>query len=119
MVESKAWDESREEIEALLSRLKSTMWLGTNEELAGRIEHLPHDLRSIWPKLAYIDFTVDKLVMLEQILKFLDHPELKIPHKRQTKKVLTSLKALVEMIPEVEEKTNRIILSLRKGSFEM
>ncbi|SPF35305.1 conserved hypothetical protein [Syntrophobacter sp. SbD1] len=118
MVESKAWDESREEIESLLSRLKSTMWIGTNEELAGRIEHLPHDLRSIWPKLAYIDFTVDKLVMLEQILKFLDHPELKIPHKRQTKKVLTSLKALVEMIPEVEEKTNRIILSLRKGSFE-
>ena len=118
MVESKAWDASREEIQSLLSRLKSAMWLGTNEELAGRIEHLPHDLRSIWPKLAYIDFTVDKLTTLEQILKFLDHPDLQIPHKRQTKKVLTSLKALAEMIPEVEEKTNRIILSLRKGSFE-
>lgn len=118
MLESDAWEESREEIQSLLSRLKSAMWLGTNEELAGRVGHLPGDLRSIWPKLAYVDFTVDKLTTLEQILKFLDHPELKIPHKQQTKKVLTSLKALVEMIPEVEEKTNRIILSLKNGSFE-
>ncbi len=118
MAESNAWEESREEIQSLLSRLKSAMWLGTNEELAARIKHLPDDIRSMWPKLAYIDFTVDKLAMLDQILNFLGHPELEIPHKQQTRKVLTSLKALVEMIPEVEEKTNRIILSLRNGSFD-
>ncbi|HIJ67968.1 MAG TPA: hypothetical protein HPP57_00520 [Deltaproteobacteria bacterium] len=118
MVESKAWEGSREEIQSLLKRLKSAMWLGTDEELASRIEHLPEDIRSIWPKLAYVDFTVDKLMTLDQIIEFLDHPELKIPHKQQTKKILTSLKALVEMIPEVEERTNRIILSLKNGSFE-
>ena len=118
MVESDAWEESREEILSLLGRLKEAMWLGTNEDLPCKIEHLPDDLRSIWPKLAYVDFTVDKLTTLEQILKFLDHPELKIPHKQQTKKILTSLKALAEMIPEVEERTNRIILSLKNGSFE-
>ncbi|MGO8943975.1 MAG: hypothetical protein ACLQJ7_09915 [Syntrophobacteraceae bacterium] len=118
MAESNAWEESREEIQSLLKRLKSAMWLGTDEELARKIEHLPEDIRSIWPKLAYVDFTVDKLMTLEQILEFLDHPELKIPHKQQTRKVLTSLKALVEMIPEVEERTNRIILSLKNGSFE-
>jgi hypothetical protein len=94
------------------------MWLGTNKDLASRMDHLPDDLRSIWPELAYVDFTVDKLMTLEKILDFLDHPDLKIPHKQQTKKILTSLKALVEMIPEVEERTNRIIHSLRNGSFE-
>jgi len=118
MVESKAWEGSREEIQSLLKRLKSAMSLGTDEELASRIEHQPEDIRSIWPKLAYVDFTVDKLMTLDQIIEFLDHPELKIPHKQQTKKILTSLKALVEMIPEVEERTNRIILSLKNGSFE-
>jgi len=118
MGESNAWQESREEILSLLSRLKGAMWIGTKEELAGRVQHLPDDLKSIWPKLAYVDFTVDKLTVLDQILRFLDHPELKIPHQLQTKKVLTSLRALVEMIPEVEEKTNRIILSLKNGSFE-
>jgi hypothetical protein len=119
LVESDAWEASRQEIQSLLSRLKGAMWLGTNEKLAERVEHLSNDLRSIWPRLAYIDFTVDKLAMLDQILKFLDHPQLRIPHKQQTKKILISLKALVEMIPEVEEKTNRIILSLRNGSFEI
>jgi signal recognition particle subunit SEC65 len=118
MVESDLWEPSREEILSLLGRLKEAMWLGTNKDLASRMDHLPDDLRSIWPELAYVDFTVDKLMTLEKILDFLDHPDLKIPHKQQTKKILTSLKALVEMIPEVEERTNRIIHSLRNGSFE-
>jgi hypothetical protein len=118
MRESDVWEQSRDEILSLLGRLKDAMWLGTSKDLASRMEHLPDDLRSLWPKLAYVDFTVDKLKTLEQILDFLDHPGLKIPHKQQTKKILISLKALVEMIPEVEERTNRIILSLRNGSFE-
>lgn len=114
-LESNAWDNRREEIQSLLGRLQDAMWLGTDEDIAGKMVHLPEDLKTSWPKLAYTDFTVDKLVVLEQILQLLDHPDLKIPHKQQTKKVLTSLKALVEMIPEVEERTNRIILSLKNG----
>ena len=118
LVESHVWEPSREEIQSLLARLKDAMWLGTSEELGRRVSHLPDDLRSIWPRLVYTDFTADKLMLLDQILDFLHHPELKIPHKLQTRKILTSLRALVEMIPEVEERTNRIILSLRNGSFE-
>ncbi|MDR3556785.1 MAG: hypothetical protein P4L55_18690 [Syntrophobacteraceae bacterium] len=118
LLESDAWEESREEIGSLLERLKISLWLGTNEKLAHRLAHLPDDLKAVWPKLAYMEFTVDKLTELERIIKFLDHPDLKIPHKQQTKKILTSLKALVEIIPEMEEKTNRIIFSLRNGSFE-
>jgi hypothetical protein len=108
----------REEVKSLLRRLKEALWIGMDEELAGKIEHLPADLRSVWQKVAYVDFTVEKMDSLDQILRFLDHPDLKIPHKQQTRKVLTSLRALAEMIPEVEEKTNRIIDSLKKGSFD-
>jgi hypothetical protein len=115
LLESNAWDSRREEILALLGRLHNAMWVGTDEDIARKMKHLPEDLKAVWPKLAYTDFTVDNIVVLEQILKFLEHPGLKIPHKQQTKKVLTSLKALVEMIPEVEERTNRIILSLKNG----
>jgi hypothetical protein len=115
LMESTQWDSSREEINSLLGRLRKAVWLGTDEKLAGKVEHLPEDLRNIWPKIAYTDFTADKVALLEDILKFLDRPALDIPHKQQTKKVLTSLKALVEMIPEVEERANRIILSLKNG----
>ena len=36
MVESDAWEASREEIMSLLGRLKEAMWLGTSEELLAR-----------------------------------------------------------------------------------
>jgi hypothetical protein len=54
--------------------------------------------------------------VLEEIIRFLDHPALEIPHRQQTRKILTSLKALVEMVPELEERANRIIYSLKNGS---
>ncbi|MEN6438406.1 MAG: hypothetical protein ABFD97_07475 [Syntrophobacter sp.] len=115
LLESKVWDSCREEIQSLLDRLPKALWVGTNQELTKEIRHLPEDLKNAWPRLAYTDFTVDKVLVLDEILKLLDHPDLSIPHKQQTKKVLTALKALVEMIPEVEERANRIILSLKNG----
>ena len=112
---SPVWESDRSEIEQLLGRLAKCIWMGTDEALAGKVDHLSPHLRAQWPKLAYVDFSVDKMIVLQEILEFLENPELDIPHKHQTKKILTSLKALAEMIPEVEEKANRIICSLRNG----
>jgi hypothetical protein len=116
LMESDAWADSRSEIQRLLESLQKAIWMGTDSQLALKINHLPEDLKKIWPRLAYVDFSADKLQVLDEILQFLEHPALRIPHKQQTKKILTSLKALAEMIPEVEERANRIILSLRNGS---
>ncbi len=110
------WDEDEEEIRELLEGLQKVIWIGMDKDLALRVEHLPPDLRAVWPKLAYTDFRADKMQVLEEIMYFLDHPSLDIPHQQQTKKILTSLKALVEMIPELEERANRIIYSLKNGS---
>ncbi|ABK19124.1 hypothetical protein [Syntrophobacter fumaroxidans] len=116
LMESDAWAESRSEIQRLLDNLQRAIWMGTDSRLASKVNHLPEDLKAIWPRLAYVDFSADKLPVLDEILQFLDHPALTIPHKQQTRKILTSLKALAEMIPEVEERANRIIHSLRNGS---
>lgn len=109
------WTEHRTEVEQLLSKLERAIWIGMDESLAHKVSHLPSELKAKWPKLAYVDFNVEKSELLDQILEFLDHPALDIPHKHQTKKILISLKALVEMIPEVEERANRIICSLKNG----
>ena len=58
----------------------------------------------------------DNLLVLEDILKFLENPALPVPHRHQLRKVLKHLKVLVEALPEVEERANRIILSLRYGN---
>jgi len=109
------WNEHKDEIEGLLFKLEGAIWMGMDESLAHQVNHLSPDLKAKWPKLAYMDFNVEKAEVLNEILDFLDHPDLEIPHKYQTKKILTSLKALVEMIPEGEERANRIICSLKNG----
>ncbi len=111
-----AWAQEEGEIQRLLERLERAIWVGMDKDLARRVEHLPADLRTAWPRVAYIDFKADNMAVLEEILHFLDHPALAMPHRQQTKKILTSLKALVEMIPELEERANRIIFSLKNGS---
>jgi hypothetical protein len=110
------WKVEEEEIRRLLEQLESAIWIGMDRDLAQRVEHLPPDLRSAWPRLAYVDFRAENMSILEEIIHFLDHPSLEMPHRQQTKKILTSLKALVEMIPELEERANRIIFSLKNGS---
>lgn len=109
------WGEHKDEILTLLESLDRAIGLGTDKDLALRVTHLPEDLRTSWPKLAYMDFTADKVRVLDEVLGLLNHPELDIPHRWHTRKILTALKGLVEIMPEVEERTNRVISSLRNG----
>lgn len=114
--ESCEWDGERERIHELLNRLDVVTAMGMDDRMAEGVSHLPGDLKAMWRRLAYTDFTADKMDLLEEIIAFLDHPALDIPHRYQSRKILTSLKALAEMIPELEERANRIILSLKNGS---
>ncbi len=59
---------------------------------------------------------LNNLFVLEEILQLLENPALPVPHKHQMKKTLKYLKVLVEALPEVEERANKIILSLRYGN---
>jgi len=116
LTECDVWKDDSEEIRELLNRLEQRFWMGLDERLALGVRHLPDDIKAQWSRLAYTDLTVDRVFIVDEILRFLDHPALDIPHKQQTKKVLRSLKALAEMIPEVEERANKIIYSLRNGN---
>jgi hypothetical protein len=110
-----AWDGNREEINSLLGRLESALRVGLNRDLARNVNHLPRELCEAWIGLAYVYISSENLFVLEEILKFLDNPLLPVAHKHQIKRVLKYLKVLVEALPEVEERANKIILSLRYG----
>lgn len=106
----------KSEVDGLLERLKGALWRGMSPELASGLLKLPAPIRQKWPELAYTQFGADNPSLIEEILKFLELPELSMPHKAQIAKVLKSLKALAELMPEVEERANRIILSLKNGA---
>ena len=116
LTETDVWHDDREEVQKLLSQLEKVIWRGMDRGLIAEMHHLPEELRDNWSRFAYLEFTADKVCILEEVMEFLQHPGLDMPHKHQTRKVLGSLKALVEVIPEVEERANRIIYSLKNGT---
>lgn len=116
LLESDRWEASREEVAELLEKLERRIWLGYDKALVNQMEHLPEDLKTLWPTIAYVDFNVDKMTVLDDILRLLEHPNLKIPHKYQSRRILTALKALAEIIPEIEKRANRIMFSLKNGN---
>ncbi|WP_448382757.1 hypothetical protein [Desulfosoma sp.] len=114
--ECAVWEDQRREIEDMLKRLKEAVWVGTDRSVADRLKHLPEEVRTLWPQLAYVEFSADKLPLLEQVLALLNHPGMDVPHKKHTQKVLSCLKALAEIIPDMETRTNRILDFMRNGT---
>ena len=115
LASSRAWEEHREEIEQLLDRLQQAIWIVVDQEVAQKLVHLPADLRMMWPKLAYTQFSADNSIVLEEILTLLEHPVLSIRQKHQMKKALSSLRVLLRTISGIEEQANRVIYSLKNG----
>ncbi len=111
-----AWESDRAEIESLLERLSQAIRLGTKKEIISRLTGLPEEIREQWPRLVYSHFTGDQAQLLGEVIKLLNHPQMPLHHRHQFAKAFRSFKALAEVVPEVEERANRIILSLRYGS---
>lgn len=115
LAECQAWEVYKEEVPLLLTHLEDAIRLAGDEELAKRMVHLPEDLRVQWPKLAYTEFSTANLGLLGDVLRLLEHPELDIKHKQQLSKLLTSLKALADITSLIEDRMNRMLLSLKSG----
>jgi len=113
LTSSRAWDGYEEEILHLIERLKWTLWVVTDPQLAQRMDHLPEDVRTRWPELVYTHYSAGNFALLEEIFWLLDHPTVAIRHKQQIKKALSALKVLIDIISRVEESANRVVLSLR------
>jgi len=110
------WDSCKDEVVQLLERLEKAFWLVLDKGLALKMEHLPAELKTSWPELAYTQFSANNRSSLEQALNLLEHPELNIEHKLKVKKALSSMKVVVDTIARVEDQTNNMLLSLKNGT---
>jgi len=109
------WNQSA--IESLLDRLANALPTGMNYDFSKKIDGLPSELLGQWSKLAYVQITSGNLFQLDEVIQLVEHPVLPVSHKEQMLRVLKSLRAIVHTIPEVEEKTARILESLRFGTW--
>lgn len=109
------FQERKEEIHALLERLESSTQAVLDESLADKLEHIPGEVRSLWMKNAYIRFSANNFAALDELLLLLDHPTVKVPRKQRIKRMLSSLKILAQVISNMEERANRMLLSLKEA----
>ena len=115
LAECQAWDGYTEEVEQHLIRLDKAIRIVGDEELAKRMGHIPEELRVQWPRLAYTEFSAANLGLLEDVLHLLEHPGLTVNHKHQLSKLITFLKALADITSLIEDRMNRMLLSLKNG----
>ena len=115
LTESRAWKKDEKEILRLLNRLEKAVWLVVDEEIAKKMTHIPEEIRDGWRKLAYTKFSANNISILDDVLSLLNHPAFNIRNKLPLKKMLSSLKALVDIIFKLEERTNHIIFALKSG----
>ena len=109
-------ESEKEDIRSLLEKLRTAVRLGCDEDLIGRLTCLPADFREKWKRYSYLNLTPANIAVIDEIIPFLDRGAIRVPHRHQIKKCMQSLKALIEIIPEVEEKANRIISSIGQGA---
>jgi hypothetical protein len=107
---------SAQEVQELLKNLEDAIWAVVDDELADKAEHLPLELRKTWMTLIYTWFSAQNTAALNELLGLLKHPSLSVEHKDQLKKVLTWLQILIEVISRIEERADRMLLSLKQGS---
>jgi hypothetical protein len=109
------WDKS--EILPLLDRLLNSLSTGMEQGLARKINGLPPEIVEKWSRLAYVYINSSNLFQIDEVLRLIEYPLLPVAHKEQMIRVLKSLRVLVLIIPEVEEKATRILQSLRYGTW--
>ena len=110
---SALWE--RTEVMDLLERLDKSLRLGMDPGIISKVSGVPLLLAQKWADCAYTYITAENLKSLDDIIDLLDEAALPLPYKFQIRKVMKSLKALIETIPEVEETATKIVRSLRYG----
>lgn len=105
----------QEAVEQLMVSLTEAIWRVVDEGLASKMDHLPEPVRTLWPQLAYTQFSAKNSALLKDVVAFLEDPQLCLHQRQQLKRALAALKALVEIISKIEDQANDMISSLRNG----
>lgn len=115
LASSTSWESWKEEVLELVGRLEKAFWIVLDQELVGKMEHLPEELKTVWPEVAYTQFSAENRTSLAAVLSLLDHPGVTLQHKAQVRKALHSMKVVADTIARVEDQTNRVLSSLKNG----
>ena len=105
-----------EQVLASIVQLKRSLSLGKDPEILAQYRQLPEDLKQRWVSLIYRSAEKPDNEIYGQITEMLSDPSLRLPYRERSRKTLINLKALAEIVAELESDTNLVLREVLNGN---
>jgi hypothetical protein len=105
-----------EQVGAAIAQLKKSLSLGRDPEILAQYRQLPEDLKQKWVSLIYRSAEKPDNDFYGQITEMLSDPALRLPYRERSRKTLVNLKALAEIVVELESDTNLVLREVLNGN---
>jgi hypothetical protein len=98
--------------------LKKSLYLGKAPEVLAAYNSIPEHVKSEWVNLLYADSDAIDLSLVDRLVHVLESSYFDLPFKDKSIKSLIRLKAVAEIIGQMEEKTNAVLREVLNGHHE-
>ena len=98
-----------------IDNLKKSLYLGKDPNMLAAYNQLSETVKTEWVDLLYRDTEVFDLQLLDRLICILDDPHLNFPYKAKSRNSLIRLKAVAEIMGQLENKTNVVLREVLNG----
>ncbi len=98
--------------------LRKSLYLGKAPDVLTAYNMIPEPLKTEWVSLLYANSDAVDLGLVDRLMHILESSYLDLPFKDKSIKSLIRLKAVAEIIGQMEEKTNAVLREVLNGHHE-
>ncbi len=109
-------DEKKDEIRHQIGQLKKSLYLGQDPCVLSAYDNMPEPLKSEWTELIYRNTERIDFQFLDRLIDILEDSSIDLPYQRKSRKSLIRLKALAEIIGQLEDSTNIVLREVLNGN---
>ena len=107
--------EQKAEIHHYIRALKTSLYLGKDPVMLRNHPTMPEALKSRWVELLYRETDRLDFQYLEELIQILKEPGLNLPCQSKSRKTIIRLKALAEIMAQLEQNTNVVLSQVLKA----
>lgn len=101
-----------------IDNLKESLYLGKAPEVLATYNSIPEHVKTEWVNLLYANADKVDLNLVDRLVHVLENSYFELPFKDKSIKSLIRLKAVAEIIGQMEEKTNVVLREVLNGHHE-
>ena len=109
-------EEQKTEIRVALDQLRRSLYLGSDPEILAAYDELSESLKKEWVDLIYRNTDRVDFHFLDKLIRFLRDSPLNLPFQAKSRKGLVRLKALAEIMGQLEKNTNVVLTQVLNGN---